>query len=41
MRSNPEDVVEEEAAQQDAAGGHVVEVQQLDAVDGEGLKWVF
>ena len=33
---DPEDVVEEEAAEQDAAGGHVVEVEQLDAVDGEG-----
>ena len=32
----PEDVVEEEAAEQDAAGHHVVEVQQLHAVDGEG-----
>ena len=33
---HPEDVVEEEASEQDAAGEHVVEVEQLNAVDSEG-----
>lgn len=32
---DPEDVVEEQPTEQDAARDHVVEVQQLHAVDGE------
>lgn len=33
--SHPEDVVDEQPPQQDAAGADVVEVQQLHAVQGE------
>lgn len=33
---HPEDVIEEESAQEDAAGHHVVEVEELHSVDGEG-----
>jgi hypothetical protein len=32
---HPEDIVEEQPAQQDAAGHHIVQVQQFHAVDRE------
>ena len=33
---HPEDVIEEESAQEDAASDHVVEVEELHSVNGEG-----
>ena len=36
---DPEDVVEEETAQQDAASHHVVQVQQLHPVHSKGQAW--
>lgn len=34
--THPEDVVDEEATQQDAAGANVIQVQELHPVKGEG-----
>ncbi len=36
MSAYPEDVVEEEARQEDCAGLHAAQAEMLDALDGEG-----